>query len=428
MFKTGNRQSSLHPILDTIWSGHPGLSNWSTSFEQQMQPGLSSNNFWEQKLVSPFSSGHKNWNERTRSLSQSGPCQSSENLETPWTQTFSLNSTKKCHDENEMLRFHICLGAPTAMVSDQGEKPETYLNKGQIYYIRIVDTAPPPSDSEKTTYRTFVGVSFKEQDQEMSAEAYWRLWAVRRAVSNLDETDHEHRAVEFADEQRPWVELTEEFTNGFSVTWTIDSLTSLNECHIPVRFNFLSTDFTLVKGVKGLSARLCVKTDQVNTTELPYKPEVCFCKIRVFRDHGAERKQSNDVTHVKRRIKKLTEKATTLVPHEALRRRRRGNPVAGKMKKLEAAFSSLTDEYACSTEPDELKAYILPNEPELQKKLVKLRKMLLSGCPESVLSLQGGRDDDPETQTIRLQSGCNSTPKQRATTSEGSLRGDSDVY
>jgi hypothetical protein len=93
------------------------------------------------------------------------------------------------------------------------------------------------------------------------------------------------------------------------------------------------------------------------------------------------------------------------------------------MKKLEAAFSSLTDEYACSTEPDQLKAYILPNEPELQKKLVKLRKMLLSGCPESVLSLQGGRDDDPETQTIRLQSGCNSTPKQRATTSEGSLRG-----
>lgn len=71
-----------------------------------------------------------------------------------------------------------------------------------------------------------------------------------------------------ADKQRPWVELTEEFLNGFSVTWTIDSLTSSNGCHIPVRFNFLSTDFTLAKGVKGLSARLCVKTDQVNTTAL----------------------------------------------------------------------------------------------------------------------------------------------------------------
>jgi hypothetical protein len=226
-----------------------------------------------------------------------------------------------------------------------------------------------------------------------------------------------------ADTQRPWVELTEEFLNGFSVTWTIDSLASFNECHIPVRFNFLSTDFTLAKGVKGLSARLCVKTDQVNTTAHPYQPEVCSCKIRVFRDHGAERKQSNDITNVKKKIKKLTEKATTSVHRESLKRRRRGNPVAGKMKQLEAADPSLTNKYACSTEPHELKASIFPDEREPQKKLVKLRKMLLSSCPESMLSLRGGREDDPETQTIRLQFGCNSTPEQCATTSGGLLRG-----
>lgn len=309
------------------------------------------------------------------------------------------------------------------MVSGLGDKPETYLNKGQIYYLRIIDTAPPAPASEKTTYRTFVGVSFKEQDQQINPEAYWRLWEVRRALHNLDETDHERHAVEYADKQRPWVELTEEFLNGFSVTWTIDSLTNLNECHIPVRFNFLSTDFTLAKGVKGLSARLCVKTDQVNTTALPYWPEVCYCQIRVFRDHGAERKQSNDVTNVKKKIKKLTQKATTSVPGEALRRRR-GSAVAGKMKRLEAAADpSSTDKYACSIEPHELNTSILLDELELQKKLVKLRKMLLSSCPESVLSLRGGTEDDPETQTIRLQSGCNSTPEQCATTSDCSLRG-----
>jgi hypothetical protein len=72
-----------------------------------------------------------------------------------------------------------------------GEKPETYLNKGQIYYLRIIDTAPPTPDSGKTTYRTFVSVSLKEQDQQMNAEAYWRLWEVRRALHKLDKTDHE---------------------------------------------------------------------------------------------------------------------------------------------------------------------------------------------------------------------------------------------
>lgn len=145
------------------------------------------------------------------------------------------------------------------MVSDLGEKPETYLNKEQIYHLRIIDTAPPTPDSEKTTYRTFVSVSLNEQDQHMNAEAYWQLREARRALHSLNETDHERRAVEYADKQSPWVKLTEEFLNGFSVTWTTDSLTSFNECQIPVRFNFLSTDFTLAKGVKGLSARLCVK-------------------------------------------------------------------------------------------------------------------------------------------------------------------------
>lgn len=58
------------------------------------------------------------------------------------------------------------------------------------------------------------------------------------------------------------------------------------------------------------------------------------------------------------------------------------------MKQLEAADPSLTNKYACSNEPPELKASIFPDEQELQKKLVKLPKMLLSSCAESVLSLR----------------------------------------
>ena len=34
-------------------------------------------------------------------------------------------------------------------------------------------------------------------------------------------------------------------------------------------------------------------------------PRVCFCKVKLFRDHGAERKLSNDIAHIKKTIDKL---------------------------------------------------------------------------------------------------------------------------
>lgn len=228
------------------------------------------------------------------------------------------------------------------MVSDPSEAPETYLNKGQIYYLRIVDTNPP-SNTETTTYRTFIGVSFKEQEQGKNVEAYWRLWEFKRALADFNDDGHKHQAVEYADQHDPQLELNEEFLNGFSMTWTTSPWTSLSECSIPVRFNFLSTDFTLTKGVKGLSVRLCVKTDQANNTEPHYQPEVCFCKIRVFRDHGAERKLSNDVTNVQKRIQKLNEKAAKSVFHEQPRRRKRGNAVV--KHEFMVTEQSLSNEY-----------------------------------------------------------------------------------
>lgn len=100
IFKTGNSQSTLHPIQDASWSAYSGLFNPSTTFEPQTQPRLSTNSHTcKPSLAFPLSSGHGTWDESIRSLSQSGPCQSSEDL--PWTQTISLNSTKTCHNESE---------------------------------------------------------------------------------------------------------------------------------------------------------------------------------------------------------------------------------------------------------------------------------------------------------------------------------------
>jgi hypothetical protein len=46
-----------------------------------------------------------------------------------------------------------------------------------------------------------------------------------------------------------------------------------------VRFKCLSTDFSRIKGVKGIPLRV-----QMESSADPYIREVCFCKVKLFRD------------------------------------------------------------------------------------------------------------------------------------------------
>lgn len=302
------------------------------------------------------------------------------------------------------------------MVGDPSEAPESYLNKGQIYHLRVVDTTPPQSITETTRYRTSLRVSFKEQEQRMNAEAYWRLWKDSRGLAELDKKDCELRAVEYAGQNGPQLQVEQEFLDGFSVAWTINPVTGLNECSIPIRFNFLSTDFTLAKGVKGISVRLCAKTDQLNNFGAPYQPEICFCNIRVFRDHGAERKLANDIANVQKRIKKLTEQVTKAAVDEPPRKRKRGSAVAKNMNELK-----VSDHYDRGWSMDlGSDSAADPYSGKLQKKLSYLRNMLFSSCSESVLSLRGGKGDDPEMHITSLQSEHSPGPAQRMISSRNS--------
>lgn len=285
------------------------------------------------------------------------------------------------------------------MITDSKEAPESYLNKGQIYHLRLIDTTPPSSITEATRYRTFIRVSFKEQEQRVNAEAYWRLWKESRGLAESDKQDSELRALEYAGQKGPQMQVEEEFLDGFTVSWTISPMTGKNECTIPVRFNFLSTDFTLAKGVKGISVRLCAKTDQLNNLETPYEPEICFCNIRVFRDHGAERKLSNDLTNVQKRIAKLTEQIGKTSLHEPPKKRKRGSVAAKSMGDLKGSDQTLTREHGWSLD--------LGGDPaadRLQITLANLRSMLFSSSSESVLGLRGSKEDDPEVHVTRLGS------------------------
>lgn len=100
--------------------------------------------------------------------------------------------------------------------------------------------------------------------------------------------------------------------DGFSIIWT-PGVNVTTHCNVPVIFNFLSMDFTHSKGIKGIQVRLCAKTELVSSGS-PQRPveaaELCFCKVKLFKDHGAERKMSNEIAHIKKTIDKLKQQIT----------------------------------------------------------------------------------------------------------------------
>lgn len=59
---------------------------------------------------------------------------------------------------------------------------------------------------------------------------------------------------------------------------------------------------------------MCVKTKllQSNGEERIIEPdsEICYCVVKLFRDHSAERKSSTDVAHIKKKIEKLNKEIT----------------------------------------------------------------------------------------------------------------------
>ena len=201
------------------------------------------------------------------------------------------------------------------MFNPAKEQPVTYLNKTQIYSLIIKDIHPPPVGSGPIRYRTYVRVSFEDKEQRSRPAAYWQLWNDGRAKNEAPRHGGRLHAVEYATAPRSnsmnsdhgKAHLETASFDGFCVTWSGYPDTGYSECTLGVRFNFLSTDFSHSKGVKGAPVRLCVKTEMIQPDDCTFehKPEVCFCKVKLFRDHGAERKLSNDAAHVNKTIEKL---------------------------------------------------------------------------------------------------------------------------
>ncbi|KAI9147832.1 Grainyhead-like protein [Paramyrothecium foliicola] len=334
----------------------------------------------------------------------------------------------------EKFRFHSTLNAPTAMIKQADEIPVTYLNKGQAYSLSVVDTGMAGPITPGTKYRTFVRISFEDEQQRQKPGVCWSLWKEGRGTNEAHQRGGKLQAVEYVeagqpaegDDKRTRIELETSSFDGFSVVWT-PGVNGGPEVNIAVRFNFLSTDFSHSKGVKGIPVRLCAKTNPVpSETSLPSppdtSPEICFCKVKLFRDHGAERKLANDIAHVKKSIDKLKQQiAQAESGLKDFGKRKRSSAVAkssepqgpGKAPKHKRTWSMSSTSSAGGGAPR------MTLEEDLHFKLQTYQDMFSSTRPVSVLYLRGEDSDDPDLHPVSMPGEFPSQAKAEPGTREG---------
>ncbi|KAM5352087.1 hypothetical protein ACJ41O_004810 [Fusarium nematophilum] len=317
----------------------------------------------------------------------------------------------------EKFRFHSTLNAPTAMIKHADEIPITYLNKGQAYSLSVSDTNATMPVAPGTKYRTFVRISFEDDQQRQRPGVCWGLWKEGRGTNEAHQRGGKLQAVEYVeagqpaegDDKRTRVELESFSFDGFCVTWT-PGINGPPEVNIAVRFNFLSTDFSHSKGVKGIPVRLCAKTHPIpcdpSQPAADANPEICYCKVKLFRDHGAERKLSNDVAHVKKSIDKLKQQiAQAESGLKDFGKRKRSSGAAkvgdaqrpGKVQKHKRTWSMSSASSAGGGNSGRVSM-----EEDLHFKLQTLQDMFTSTRPVSVLFLRGEELDDPDLHPVSL--------------------------
>ncbi|KAI0179766.1 CP2 transcription factor-domain-containing protein [Hypoxylon sp. FL1284] len=318
----------------------------------------------------------------------------------------------------DKFRFYSTLNAPTAMIKHADEIPVTYLNKGQAYSLTVADTSNPMPIMPGTKYRTFVRISFEDDQQRQKPGVCWSLWKEGRGTNEAHQRGGKLQAVEYVeagqpaegDDKRTRMELETASFDGFSVVWT-PGVNGSAECNIAVRFNFLSTDFSHSKGVKGIPVRLCAKTTALTTTDSPPSDpafEICYCKVKLFRDHGAERKLSNDVAHVKKTIDKLKQQ---------IAQAESGGKDIGKRKRGGVSHSKAQEHQRPGKAPKHKRTWSMSSassagggngggrlslEDDLHFKLHTQQDMFTSTRPVSILYLRGDDLDDPDLHPVAL--------------------------
>ncbi|KAJ5348593.1 uncharacterized protein N7506_001846 [Penicillium brevicompactum] len=287
------------------------------------------------------------------------------------------------------FRYHVTLQAPTAMLWHANKSPVTYLNKSQTYCLTVADSTTSTKKVRHFKYRTSVHVSFEGEDQRSNPVAFWQLWKESRGSKEAHKRKGKILSVEYVDPSREdprgqghgQIQLEDVFVNGFCVTWTADSTPNVHEAAISLKFNFLSTDFSRSKGVKGVRSGYVQKRKCYGRMTKVMRWGMSQNSAILFRNHGAERKSLNDKTLVKKKIDKL---------NKQIIRTETGADVAFDIRPQKKRKWSMSSRKSTTS------------DQELHAELATITEIISSVRLVSVLGLRGNVNDDPDLYPIRL--------------------------
>ncbi|KAL1922440.1 uncharacterized protein VTP21DRAFT_9979 [Calcarisporiella thermophila] len=184
------------------------------------------------------------------------------------------------------LRYIARLDARTAISTRPDEATMTYLNKSQNYTL-FLQSSDYAGDVTCT-----VRLMFHEPRDQAKQSTLWRMWLkLHHSTSRVIEAETASAVNAYNFEQLGF--------DRVRFQWN-----AAQGAHVQLRFNCLSTDFSMIKGVKGIPLRLHVS----NRVEgVPHTSEACYCRVKLFRDKGACRKHKDDLAQIKKQMKKMKE-------------------------------------------------------------------------------------------------------------------------
>lgn len=188
------------------------------------------------------------------------------------------------HSPTTSHMFHAILQAPTAISQKTEDLATTYLNRGQWYVIELRDIR-----QQNTTVTSTVAIMFHEPSHRRVADNYWKFWLTQQ------KEPHQARAIDLDDVKSMGIHNVQ-YPAFDRITFEWQSSARIYVC-----FNCLSTDFSRIKGVKGIPLRVSLQ----NYTAKYQHYERSLCKIKLFRDKGAERKSKDDAKQLGKQIERM---------------------------------------------------------------------------------------------------------------------------
>lgn len=289
----------------------------------------------------------------------------------------------------------------------------------------VTDLLRPSVPLQAAKYRTHIRIVFEDQQQRSDPAAYWELWKRNHWSDSAYKNGNRIQAVDYVDLmknassglERGQTQLESASLDGFTVTY-VSNASNSSAYSIPMRFNFLSTDFSFSKGVKGIPLRLYAKTELVSrdpTEIIGSSTEARFCNIKVFRDHGAERKIANDIGHVEKKIAGITlQIAQVDLGYDELNKRRLNKAYNHRSTRVEKPSYRSTNSQNGSSDQQSLRK-------DLHDRLAVLQNMLTSTRLVSSLYLLADEQDDPTLYPVHLSDGGQDGKGKDRVASHGAL-------